>query len=62
MSDAETAEDAVVEEMIAFEEAVERYTREACRAFPLVTELLQVAHSLGYRKVAEPIPLPKRDA
>jgi hypothetical protein len=41
-----------------FLKAVERYKREAKRPFPTLGEILEVARSLGYRKVAPPEPLP----
>ena len=36
--------------------AMERYKRERRRPFPSWREVLHVAHSLGYRRVAEPRP------
>jgi hypothetical protein len=42
----------------AFLAAVEKYKREHNRPFPAFTEVLAVARSLGYRKVAAPGPLP----
>lgn len=41
-----------------FLKAVERYRRECKRPFPTTSELLQIAVSLGYRKVAPAGPLP----
>lgn len=41
-----------------FLKAVERYRRECKRPFPTASELLQIAVSLGYRKVAPAGPLP----
>lgn len=40
--------------------AIERYQREANRRFPTASELLMVAVCLGYRRVAEPVPIPGR--
>lgn len=39
--------------------AVEAYKRKHGRSYPANTELLAIAKSLGYRKVAEPAPLPE---
>ena len=36
--------------------AMERYKRERRRPYPTWREVLQVVHSLGYRRVAEPRP------
>jgi len=41
-----------------FMKAMDRYKRENRRPFPTWSEVLEVLHSLGYRKVAEPIDLP----
>jgi|GEM_PF-5091753 len=41
-----------------FLRAVDRYRRECKRPWPTATELLQIAVSLGYRKVAPAGPLP----
>lgn len=43
---------------LEFIRAVERYQREHRRKFPTFVEVLDVAKALGYRKVAEPGPLP----
>lgn len=45
-----------------FMKAMDRYKRENRRPFPTWSEVLEVLHSLGYRKVADPIDLPgKKD-
>jgi hypothetical protein len=46
-----------------FMKAMDRYKRENRRPFPTWSEVLEVLHSLGYRRVAEPTALPggKRD-
>jgi hypothetical protein len=43
---------------LEFMKAVERYKRECKRPFPTTSELLEIAVSLGYRKVAPAGPLP----
>lgn len=45
-------------EEFEFLKAVERYKREFKRPWPTATELLQIAVSLGYRRVAPAGPLP----
>jgi len=47
-----------------FMKAMDRYKRENRRPFPTWSEVLEVLHSLGYRRVAEPTALPggKRDS
>lgn len=42
-----------------FFRAMETYMRENRRRFPTFREVLAVARSLGYRKVAEPEELPR---
>jgi hypothetical protein len=42
--------------------AMDRYKRENRRPFPTWSEVLEVLRSLGYRRVAEPTPLPGRGA
>lgn len=39
--------------------AMETYRRESRRRFPTACEVLEILKSLGYRKAAEPGPLPK---
>jgi hypothetical protein len=41
-----------------FMKAMDRYKRENRRPFPTWSEVLEVLHSLGYRRVAEPTALP----
>ena len=43
---------------IAFMKAMDQYKRANRRPFPTRSEVLEVLHALGYRKVAEPLPLP----
>lgn len=45
-------------EELEFSLAMDRYRREKRRSFPTCREVLAVAVSLGYRKVADPQPLP----
>ncbi len=46
------------EEEITFMKAMDQYKRANRRPFPTWSEVLEVMHALGYRKVADPIPLP----
>jgi hypothetical protein len=46
------------EEEIAFMKAMDAYKRANRRPFPTWSEVLEVLHALGYRKVAEPTALP----
>ena len=46
------------EEARLFGQSLERYRRVRRRPFPTASEVLAVAVSLGYRKVAEPTELP----
>jgi hypothetical protein len=43
---------------INFMKAMDQYKRANRRPFPTWSEVLEVLHSLGYRKVAEPTSLP----
>jgi hypothetical protein len=43
---------------ILFMKAMDQYKRANRRPFPTWSEVLEVLHSLGYRKVAEPTVLP----
>jgi hypothetical protein len=43
---------------IDFMKAMDQYKRDNRRPFPTWSEVLEVLHSLGYRKVAEPTALP----
>ena len=42
------------EEQFSFLMAINEYKRVNKRPFPTLTEVLDVMHALGYRKVAEP--------
>jgi hypothetical protein len=46
------------EEEINFMKAMDQYKRDNRRPFPTWGEVLDVLRALGYRKVAEPTPLP----
>lgn len=46
------------EDEAEFMKAMDRYKRENRRPFPTWSEVLEVLHSLGYRRVAEPSGLP----
>jgi hypothetical protein len=46
------------DEEIAFMKAMDQYKRDNRRPFPTWSEVLEVLHALGYRKVADPGPLP----
>lgn len=50
------------EEDLAFMKAVDQYKRANRRPFPTWSEVLEVLRALGYRKVADPVPLPGRQA
>lgn len=56
--DPTTCERDYTEEEIAFMKAMDQYKRNNRRPFPTWSEVLEVLHALGYRKVAEPTPLP----
>lgn len=43
---------------VAFMKAMDDYKRKSGRMFPTWSEVLEVLHSLGYRQVADPTPLP----
>src|SRR2546423_10076872 len=43
---------------ISFMKAMDQYKRSNRRPFPTWSEVLEVMHALGYRKVAEPTDLP----
>ena len=47
----------MTDEQFEFIMAVEEYRRVNKRPFPSLTEMLEIAKALGYRKVAEPQPL-----
>ena len=46
------------EDEISFMKAMDQYKRDNRRPFPTWSEVLEVLRALGYRKVAEPEPLP----
>ncbi len=58
--DPTTCERDYTEDEIAFMKAMDDYKRANRRPFPTWSEVLEVLYSLGYRKVAEPAPLPGR--
>lgn len=43
---------------VAFMRAMDEYKRKSGRMFPTWSEVLEVLHSLGYRRVEEPSALP----
>jgi hypothetical protein len=56
--DPTTCERDYTEDESEFMKAMDRYKRENRRPFPTWSEVLEVLHSLGYRRVAEPTELP----
>lgn len=60
MIDPATCEREYTDEEREFLMALDRYKREAKRPWPTNTEILQVLLAMGYRRVAEPAPLPTR--
>jgi hypothetical protein len=46
------------DEEIVFMKAMDQYKRDNRRPFPTWSEVLEVLHALGYRKVAQPTALP----
>ena len=56
--DPTTCERDYSDEETEFIKAMDRYKRENRRPFPTWSEVLEVLHSLGYRRVAEPTALP----
>ena len=56
--DPTTCERDYSDEEIIFMKAMDQYKRDNRRPFPTWSEVLEVLHSLGYRKVAEPTVLP----
>ncbi|QDU60896.1 hypothetical protein Pan216_17490 [Planctomycetes bacterium Pan216] len=42
---------------VEFMKAMDEYKREFARPFPTWSEVLEVAHALGYRKVADPVSI-----
>jgi hypothetical protein len=60
MIDPTTCDRDYTDEELAFMQAMDQYKRDNHRPYPTLSEVLEVLHSLGYRKVAEPTPLPGR--
>ncbi|MFO0816209.1 MAG: hypothetical protein U0796_23570 [Gemmatales bacterium] len=56
--DPTTCERDYTEEEIDFMSKMDLYKRLAGRQFPTWSEVLEVLHAMGYRKIAEPTPLP----
>jgi len=56
--DPTTCERDYSDEEIIFMKSMDQYKRDNRRPFPTWSEVLEVLHSLGYRKVAEPTALP----
>ncbi|MFN4259030.1 MAG: hypothetical protein ACK4RK_07005 [Gemmataceae bacterium] len=56
--DPTTCEREYTDEEVAFMNAMDLYKRLNGRQFPTWSEVLEVVHALGYRRVAEPTPLP----
>lgn len=56
--DPTTCERDYTDEEILFMRAMDAYKRANRRPFPTWSEVLEVLHALGYRKVAEPTALP----
>jgi FMN phosphatase YigB (HAD superfamily) len=56
--DPTTCERDYTPEEIEFMRAMDQYKRANRRPFPTWSEVLEVLHALGYRKVAEPTALP----
>jgi hypothetical protein len=58
MVDPTTCERHYSDDDLQFMKAMDRYKREAGRPYPTLSEVWEVVRSLGYRKVADPGPLP----
>src|SRR5262245_27284940 len=56
--DPATCERDYSDDELTFMKAMDQYKRANRRPFPTWSEVLEVLHSLGYRKVAEPTDLP----
>lgn len=56
--DPTTCERDYTDDEVLFMRAMDQYKRENRRPFPTWSEVLEVLFALGYRKVAEPTPLP----
>jgi hypothetical protein len=53
-----TCERDYTEDEVLFMKAIDQYKRDNRRPFPTWSEVLEVLYALGYRKVADPQPLP----
>src|SRR5438128_5619358 len=60
--DPTTCERDYTDEEILFMKAMDQYKRDNRRPFPTWSEVLEVLRALGYRKVADPTPLPGYEA
>src|SRR5689334_22355839 len=56
--DPTTCEREYSDEEILFMKAMDQYKRDNRRPFPTWSEVLEVLHALGYRKIAEPTVMP----
>lgn len=56
--DPTTCERDYSDDEVAFMKAMDEYKRKSGRMFPTWSEVLEVLHSIGYRRVAEPQDLP----
>jgi hypothetical protein len=56
--DPTTCERDYSDEEILFMKAMDQYKRDNRRPFPTWSEVLEVLHALGYRKIAEPTAMP----
>jgi len=56
--DPTTCEKDYSDEEIIFMKAMDQYKRANRRPFPTWSEVLEVLHALGYRKVESPMPMP----
>ena len=56
--DPTTCERDYTNDEIEFMKAMDQYKRDNRRPFPTWSEVLEVLHAMGYRKVAEPTALP----
>src|SRR5947209_18695055 len=60
--DPTTCERDYTNDEIEFMKAMDQYKRDNRRPFPTWSEVLEVLRALGYRKVADPTPLPGYEA
>ena len=60
--DPTTCERDYSEDETEFMKAIEQYKRENRRPFPTWSEVLEILRALGYRKVADPGPLPGKSS